>query len=80
MAARTSGRPGHGAGRPGPYQLPSGVSRAVVLPHGPDLLILGGLSQRSAATATVRLLNPVTGSTTGRAGWPRPRRARPGPS
>ncbi len=49
---------------PAPYQLPSGVSRAVVLPHGPDLLILGGLNQRSAATGTVRLLNPVTGRTT----------------
>ena len=49
---------------PAAYQLPAGVSRAVVLPHGPDLLILGGLSQRSAASSTVRLLNPVTGNTT----------------
>jgi DNA-binding beta-propeller fold protein YncE len=49
---------------PAPYQLPAGLSRAVVLPHGPDLLIAGGLSQRLAATATVSLLNPVTGSTT----------------
>jgi hypothetical protein len=47
-----------------PYQLPSGVAREVVLPDGPDLLILGGLGQRSAATAAVRRLNPVTGGTT----------------
>ncbi len=48
---------------PAPYQLPSGVSRAVVLPQGRDLLIAGGLSQQWAASATVRLLNPVTGRT-----------------
>jgi hypothetical protein len=47
---------------PAPYQLPAGISRAVVLARGPDLLIAGGLARRSASTATVRLLNPVTGS------------------
>ncbi len=64
MAARTAADPVTVRVVPAPYQLPAGVSRAVVLPHGPDLLIAGGLSQRSAATATVSLLNPVTGSTT----------------
>jgi hypothetical protein len=49
---------------PAPYQLPSGVAQEAVLPHGSDLLLLGGLSQTSAATAAVRLLNPVTGNTT----------------
>ena len=49
---------------PAPYQLPSGVAQAAVLPHGSDLLILGGLNQRSKATASVLRLNPVTGSTT----------------
>jgi hypothetical protein len=49
---------------PAPYQLPAGVAQEAVLPDGPDLLILGGLSQRSAATASILRLNPVTGSTT----------------
>ena len=30
---------------PAPYQLPSGLAREVVLPHGPDLLIAGGLTR-----------------------------------
>ncbi len=49
---------------PAPYQLPSGVAQEAVLPYGPDLLLLGGLTQRSAATASILRLNPVTGSTT----------------
>ena len=49
---------------PAPYQLPSGLSREVVLPHGPDLLIVGGLTVQGTSTATVRRLNPATGSTT----------------
>jgi len=49
---------------PAPYQLPSGVSGEVVLPRGPDLLILGGLTQRSPAGAAITVLNPVTGRTT----------------
>jgi len=48
---------------PAPYQLPAGVAQEAVLPHGADLLLLGGISARSAATAAVQLLNPVTGST-----------------
>jgi N-acetylneuraminic acid mutarotase len=40
------------------------VSREAVLPQGSDLLLLGGLNQRSAATASILRLNPVTGSTT----------------
>jgi DNA-binding beta-propeller fold protein YncE len=49
---------------PAPYQLPSGVAQEAVLPHGADLLLLGGLNQRSAASASILRLNPVTGSTT----------------
>jgi len=49
---------------PAPYQLPAGVAQEAVLPRGADLLLLGGLSQRSAATASILRLNPVTGSTT----------------
>ena len=49
---------------PAPYQLPAGVAQEAVLPDGPDLLILGGVNQRSAATASILRLNPVTGSTT----------------
>jgi hypothetical protein len=49
---------------PAPYQLPSGLSREVVLPDGPNLLIAGGLTPRGASTAAVRVLNPSTGNTT----------------
>ena len=62
-------RPGRPAGAlslqitPAPYQLPAGISREVVLARGPDLLIAGGLATRSAPTAAVRVLNPVTGAT-----------------
>ncbi len=48
---------------PAPYQLPSGVAQEAVLLHGSDLLIAGGFSQRSTATATVLRLNPATGNT-----------------
>ncbi len=48
---------------PAAYQLPSGISREVVLTSGPDLLLLGGLTANSASTAAVRALNPVTGQT-----------------
>jgi hypothetical protein len=47
---------------PAPYQLPVRISREVVLARGPDLLIAGGLATRSAPTAAVRVLNPVTGA------------------
>ena len=62
-------RPGRPAGAlslqitPAPYQLPAGISQEVVLARGPDLLIAGGLATRSAPTAAVRVLNPVTGAT-----------------
>jgi DNA-binding beta-propeller fold protein YncE len=65
----TGAPPGRAAGAlslqimPAPYQLPSGISREVVLARGPDLVIAGGLTARSASTAAVRLLNPVTGAT-----------------
>ena len=49
---------------PAPYQLPSGLAREVVLPHGPDLLIAGGLTLHGTSTAAVRRLNLSTGSTT----------------
>jgi hypothetical protein len=66
--ARAAGRPAAEAATvrivPAPYQLPSGVAQAAVLPHGSDLLILGGLNQRSKATDSILRLNPVTGSMT----------------
>ncbi|MGE5132248.1 MAG: hypothetical protein ACM32E_04980 [Gemmatimonadota bacterium] len=46
---------------PAAYQLPSGVSREVVLAAGRRLLIAGGLTPSSASSAAVRSLNPVTG-------------------
>jgi hypothetical protein len=49
---------------PEPYQLPSGISREVVLPSGGSLLIIGGLNQRSVTTAAVTRLNTVTGRAT----------------
>ena len=51
---------------PAAYQLPSGISREVVLASGGNLQIIGGLNQRSVTTRTVTKLNPVTGRTTGR--------------
>jgi len=48
---------------PAAYQLPSGISREVVLASGRHLLIIGGLDQRSVTTRTVTELNPVTGRT-----------------
>lgn len=49
---------------PAPYQLPSGISREVVLSSGGNLLIIGGLNQRSATTRRVTRLDPVTGRAT----------------
>jgi hypothetical protein len=49
---------------PAAYQLPSGISREVVLPSGGNLLIIGGLNQRSVTTRVVTRLNTVTGRTT----------------
>jgi len=49
---------------PAAYQLPWGISREVVLASGENLLIIGGLNQRSVTTRTVTRLDPVTGRTT----------------
>ena len=49
---------------PAAYQLPWGISREVVLARGGELLIIGGLNQRSVTTSTVTQLDPVTGRTT----------------
>jgi len=46
---------------PAPYQLPWPIAREVVLARGGDLLIAGGLTQRSATTGAMFLLDPVTG-------------------
>jgi DNA-binding beta-propeller fold protein YncE len=48
---------------PAPYQLPSGVSREVVLPGATGLLIAGGLTRSGASASTVTSLDPVTGAT-----------------
>ena len=49
---------------PAAYQLPSGISREVVLASGGNLLIIGGVNQRSVTTPGITRLNPVTGRTT----------------
>jgi hypothetical protein len=49
---------------PAAYQLPSGISREVVLASGGNLLIIGGLNQQSVTTRGITRLNPVTGRTT----------------
>jgi hypothetical protein len=49
---------------PAPYQLPAGIAREVVFAQHGDLLIAGGLTQRSATTAALSLLDPVTGRVT----------------
>jgi hypothetical protein len=49
---------------PAAYQLPSGISREVLLPQGGDLLIAGGLTQQGTTTGAVTRLDPVTGRTT----------------
>jgi hypothetical protein len=46
---------------PAAYQLPSGLSREVVLTAGRRLLIMGGLTPSSSSTSAIRSLNPVTG-------------------
>lgn len=45
-----------------PGSLPAPVARAVVLPNGGDLTILGGLDSADQATSGVFLLNPASGS------------------
>jgi hypothetical protein len=49
---------------PAAYQLPWGISREVVLASGRNLLIIGGLNQRSVTTSSITRLNPVTGRAT----------------
>jgi hypothetical protein len=75
QAAPKPSRPAQGdnQGRPGPalalqvvpapYQLPSGVSREVVLPGAAGLVIAGGLTPSGASASTVTSLDPVTGAT-----------------
>ena len=49
---------------PAAYQLPSGIAREVVLAQDGRLLIAGGLTQRSATTDAITVLNPATGELT----------------
>ncbi len=77
QAAPTPSRPAHGDSQadrgpgpalalwvaPAPYQLPSSVSREVVLPGAAGLLIAGGLTPSGASASTVTSLDPVTGAT-----------------
>ena len=46
------------------YHLPAAISREVVLARGPDLLVIGGITQRLATTGAIIQLNPVTGRAT----------------
>ena len=57
---------------PAAYQLPSGIAREVVLAQRDRLLIAGGLTQRSATTSAITLLDPATGrlTATGRLATP----------
>ena len=48
---------------PAPYQLPTAVSREVVLPGPGGLMIAGGLTPSGASTDAVIALDPVTGAT-----------------
>ena len=48
---------------PAPYQLPTAVSREVVLPGAGGLLMAGGLTPSGASANTVTSLDPVTGAT-----------------
>jgi DNA-binding beta-propeller fold protein YncE len=50
---------------PAPYQLPTAVSREVVLPGAGGMLIAGGLTPSGASTDAVTALDPVTGATRG---------------
>src|ERR1700745_1806328 len=75
QAAPKPSRPAHGESQdtsgpplalqviPAPYQLPSSVSREVVLPGAAGLLIAGGLTPSGASAGTVTSLDPVTGAT-----------------
>jgi hypothetical protein len=49
---------------PAPYQLPTPIAREVVLAQGGGLLIVGGLTQASATTSAISVLNPMTGKVT----------------
>jgi hypothetical protein len=46
---------------PAAYQLPSGIAREVVLAQRNGILIAGGLTQRSATTSAITVLDPATG-------------------
>lgn len=46
------------------YHLPAAISREVVLARGPDLLVIGGITQQLTTTGTIIQLNPVTGRAT----------------
>ena len=46
------------------YHLPTAISREVVLARGPDLLVIGGITQQLTTTGTIIQLNPVTGRAT----------------
>jgi hypothetical protein len=49
---------------PAAYQLPSGIAREVVFTRDGQLLIAGGLTQQSATTDAMTMLNPTTGRIT----------------
>jgi len=48
---------------PAPYQLPTAVSREVLLPAAGGLLNIGGLTPSGASASTVTTLDPITGGT-----------------
>ncbi len=49
--------------RPAPFQLPAGISGAVSLASGADLMIVGGSTRARPALRSVLALDPVSGAT-----------------
>ena len=49
--------------RPAPFQLPAGLSGAVSLASGADLMIVGGSTLATPALRSVLALDPVSGAT-----------------
>lgn len=64
VTTATSAAPGRVVATRAAYSLPEPSSRAVVLPDGSDLLVLGGLDTASRSTAAVRRIDPARGAVT----------------
>ena len=47
-----------------PWRLPNPISRAVALPEGKNLMLMGGLNSSGASSAEILRINPSTGTST----------------